>query len=243
MLLQAFDFLELYKKFGVQLQMGGSDQWGNIVNGIDLIRRVAQQESFGITSPLLVTADNKKMGKTEKGAIWLKASMLSPYEFWQFWRNVADADAIRFLKLFTELPIDEIERLEQLKGQEINEAKKILATHVTALAHGKQAAELAEITALQTFEQQKDSDTLPTICISRDAFTKNQTLAHFLVTAQLCPSIKQAKRLVEGGGVRINGSHIDKSSMPITENNIQNGCIRVSIGKKQHVIVKLANTL
>ncbi|MEM6356185.1 MAG: tyrosine--tRNA ligase, partial [Pseudomonadota bacterium] len=206
MLLQAYDFLELYRRTGCRLQMGGSDQWGNIVNGVDLTRRIEGVEVFGLTTPLLTTSDGRKMGKTAQGAVWLNADMLSAYDFWQFWRNTTDADVGRFLKLFTELPVEECERLGALEGAEVNEAKTVLANEATALAHGRAAAEAAAATAAETFAGGAGAD-LPVLEIA--AGEMPISAAQLFVRAGLAASGKEAKRLIEGGGARLGERALD----------------------------------
>jgi tyrosyl-tRNA synthetase len=234
MLLQAYDFLELYRRYGCRMQMGGSDQWGNIVNGVDLTRRVESVEVWGLTSPLLTTADGKKMGKTAQGAVWLNAEMLSPYEFWQFWRNTADADVGRFLKLFTELPLDEIARLAALEGSEINEAKKILANEVTALAHGSAAAEAAEATARETFEQGGAGRDLPTVSV--DVEGGGVSAVQLFVRAGLAASGKEAKRLIVEGGARIDDAPVTDPGAMVSEARFAEGPVKLSAGKKRHAL-------
>ncbi len=196
MILQAYDFLELHRRYGCRLQMGGSDQWGNIINGIDLTRRVLEAEIFGLTSPLLTTSDGRKMGKSQGGAVWLDGGMLSPYEFWQFWRNTTDADVGRFLKLYTELPVEECDRLGALAGSEINAAKIILANHVTTLLHGAEAAAAAEATAREVFEKGGIGDDLPTITLAPDEVADGVGIVQLFVRAGLAASGKDAKRLI-----------------------------------------------
>ena len=234
MLLQAYDFLELHRRHGCALQMGGSDQWGNIVNGVDLTRRVAGAEVFGLTSPLLTTADGKKMGKTAAGAVWLNAGMLSPYEFWQFWRNTADADVGRFLRLYTELPLEEIARLARLGGAEINEAKKVLAGEVTALAHGRAAAEAAEATARETFEKGGAGDDLPTVIVPAE----DVPVAALLVKAGLAASGREAKRLIAEGGARVDDEAVAEGAM-VTAARLAQGPVKLSAGRKRHALARL----
>lgn len=238
MLLQAYDFLELHRRHGCVLQMGGSDQWGNIVNGIELTRRVEGKEVFGITSPLLTTAEGKKMGKTADGAVWLNADMLSPYQFWQFWRNTADADVGRFLRLFTELPLDEIARLEKLAGAEINEAKKILANEVTALAHGVEAAIKAEATARETFEKGGAGAELPTVILTAAELGNSISLAKLFVLAGLASSGKDAKRLILEGGARLNDAPITDVNAVVSAADLAQP-IKLSAGKKRHALARL----
>ena len=235
MLLQAYDFLELHRRLGCALQMGGSDQWGNIVNGVDLTRRVAGAEVFGLTSPLLTTADGKKMGKTAAGAVWLNAEMLSPYDFWQFWRNTADADVGRFLKLYTELPLDEIARLARLGGAEINEAKKILAGEITALAHGRAAADAAEATARETFEQGGAGADLPSVVVP----AVDAAVVALLVQAGLAASNKEAKRLIAEGGARVDDQPVTDPAAIVTAARLAQGPVKLSAGKKRHALARL----
>ncbi len=239
MILQAYDFLELYRRQNCILQMGGSDQWGNIVNGIELIRRVEGAQAFALTSPLLTTASGAKMGKTAAGAVWLDADLLSPYEYWQYWRNTEDADVGRFLRLFTTLPLDEIRRLEQLQGAEINEAKKILATEATAMVHGREAAEKAAETARKTFEEGQLGEALPTVEIPRAELEKGLGLLRAMVLAGLAKSNGEARRAVKGGGVRVNDTKVTDERMVLTPEHInENGVIKLSFGKKRHVLLK-----
>jgi tyrosyl-tRNA synthetase len=236
MILQAYDFLELHRRYGCLLQMGGSDQWGNIVNGIDLTRRVMEHEVFGLTSPLLTTSDGKKMGKTAGGAVWLNAEMLSPYEFWQYWRNTTDADVGRFLKLYTELPLDECERLGALGGSEINEAKKVLANEVTALAHGRESAHAAETTAREVFEKGGTGEDLPTLRLTESELAEGISLAQLFQRAGLAKSGKDARRLIVEGGARVNDA-------PATDPGEMFGAdrfaspLKLTAGKKRHALV------
>jgi tyrosyl-tRNA synthetase len=239
MILQAYDFLELYKAQNCTLQLGGSDQWGNIVNGVELGRRIEQAPLYGLTVPLITTADGAKMGKTAKGAIWLKEDMLSAYDYWQFWRNTADPDVGRFLRLFTELPMDEIRRLEVLEGAELNEAKKILATEATTLAHGPDAARAAEETARQTFEEQKSGANLPTIEVSASDLASGIGLLDLYIQAGLCASKGEARRLVRQGGVKVNDEAVKDENLAVTAEMINaDGVIKLSAGKKRHALVK-----
>ncbi len=239
MLLQAYDFLELKKNYNCTLQMGGSDQWGNIINGIDLTRRIDGSEVYGLTAPLLTTSTGAKMGKTAAGAVWLNEDMLSPYDYWQFWRNTEDADVGKFLKLFTELPLDEIERLKNLEGAEINEAKKILATEATTMAHGKEAAENAAKTALEAFEKGKISEGLPTIEITKDEISQGIGLLNALVQAGLANTNSEARRHVQGGAAKINDHSISDVKTQLTLDNLTDeGLIKLSVGKKKHVLIK-----
>jgi tyrosyl-tRNA synthetase len=238
MILQAYDFLELNRRYGCRLQMGGSDQWGNIVNGIDLTRRVLSVEIFGLTSPLLTTADGKKMGKSQSGAIWLNADMLSPYEFWQFWRNTDDADVGRFLKLYTELPVDDCDRLGALKGAEINEAKVVLANEVTALAHGKAAAAAAEATARQVFEAGGVGDDLPALHLSTAEMAGGIALSQLFVRAGLAKSGKDAKRLIAEGGARVDDVVAADAGRMIHAADLA-APLKLTAGRKRHALVIL----
>jgi tyrosyl-tRNA synthetase len=239
MILQAYDFMELNRRYGCLMQMGGSDQWGNIVNGIDLTRRVLSGEVYGLTSHLLTTSDGKKMGKSADGAVWLNAEMRAPYEFWQFWRNTNDADVGRFLKLYTELPVDECDRLGALAGQEINEAKIRLANEVTTLAHGPQAANAAEATAREVFEKGGVGDDLPTVQLSADDLGDNGlSIVQAFVKAGLAGSGKEAKRLIADGGARLNDKAITDAGLMIGANDLA-ASIKLSAGKKRHALVKL----
>jgi tyrosyl-tRNA synthetase len=241
MILQAYDFLELYRRDGCRLQMGGSDQWGNIVNGIELCRRVDGAEVFGLTTALLTTASGAKMGKTADGAVWLNEDMLSAYDYWQYWRNTEDADVGRFLRLFTELPLDEIERLEKLEGVELNDAKKILASAATALAHGQDAASKAEDTARQTFEQGAAAEGLPTIEIPRNELDDGIGLLAAYVRAGLAQSNGEARRHIKGGGARVNDKPAADEKAVLTGADLTgDGVIKLSIGKKRHVLIRSA---
>jgi tyrosyl-tRNA synthetase len=239
MILQAYDFLELYRRENCILQMGGSDQWGNIVNGIELIRRVEGGQAFALTSPLLTTASGAKMGKTAAGAVWLNADMLSPYEYWQYWRNVEDADVGRFLRLFTTLPLEEIRRLEQLQGAEINKAKKVLATEATALLHGREAAREAAETARRTFEEGRLAEGLPTVEIPRAELEAGLGLLRAMVLAGLAKSNGEARRAVRGGAVRVNDEKVSDERLVLTPENLNDeGVIKLSFGKKRHVLLR-----
>ncbi|MEM6578413.1 MAG: tyrosine--tRNA ligase [Pseudomonadota bacterium] len=239
MILQAYDFLELNRRYDCRVQMGGSDQWGNIVNGIDLTRRVSEQEVYGLTSPLLTTADGRKMGKSESGAIWLSADMCAPYEFWQFWRNTMDADVGRFLKLYTEIPVDECDRLSALAGSEINEAKIILANAVTTLLHGTEAAQAAEQTAREVFEKGGVGDDLPTLTLSADEIGDGVSVVQLLVRAGLAKSGKEAKRLISENGARLDDAPLKDAGLMIDIGALASP-IKLSAGKKRHALVKLA---
>ncbi len=238
MILQAYDFMELNRRYGCLLQMGGSDQWGNIVNGIDLTRRVLNQEIFGLTSPLLTTSDGKKMGKSQDGAVWLNADMLSSYEFWQFWRNTTDADVGRFLKLYTELDIDECDRLGALQGMQINAAKIVLANEVTALAHGRAAADAAEATAREVFEKGGTGDDLPTLDLSATDIGDGISVVQLIVRSGLAQSGKEAKRLIADHGARLNDAPLTDAGRMITTSDLAEP-IKLSAGKKRHALVVL----
>jgi tyrosyl-tRNA synthetase len=239
MILQAYDFVELYKRRGCVLQMGGSDQWGNIVNGIDLGRRIANAHLFALTSPLITTASGAKMGKTAAGAVWLNADLVSPYDYWQYWRNTEDGDVVRFLKLFTVLPLDEIGRLAALRGAEINDAKKVLATEATALLHGRAAAEEAAATARKTFEEGTLADTLPTIEITRRDLEEGLGVLTAFHKAGLVASNSEARRQIKAGGLRVNDVAVTDESMVLTPKDLSaEGVIKLSLGKKRHVLIK-----
>ncbi len=238
MILQAYDFLELSRRYGCALQMGGSDQWGNIVNGIDLTRRVIEGHVFGLTSPLLTTSDGKKMGKSEGGAVWLNGDMCSPYTFWQFWRNTTDADTGRFLKLYTELPLEECERLGALGGSEINEAKVILANEVTGLLHGVNATEAAEATAHEVFEKGGVGDDLPTLVLSADEAAEGVSIVQLIVRAGLAKSGKDAKRLIAESGARMNDAPLQDAGLMLSSADFAQP-IKLSAGKKRHALVKV----
>ncbi|GAB4237606.1 MAG: tyrosine--tRNA ligase [Methyloligellaceae bacterium] len=239
MILQAYDFLELYRRYGCRLQMGGSDQWGNIINGIELGRRVEGVELFGLTTALLTTASGAKMGKTASGAVWLNPDMLSPYEYWQYWRNTEDADVGRFLRLFTELPLEEIERLEALEGAELNEAKKVLATEATRLAHGNRAAEEAAETAHQAFEQGTVAAGLPTVEIPKSELEAGLGVLTAFVRAGLAASNGEARRHIRGGGARVNDQPVSDERAVLTLADVTDaGAIKLSVGKKRHVLLR-----
>ncbi|SHK78366.1 tyrosyl-tRNA synthetase [Roseovarius marisflavi] len=240
MILQAYDFLELNRRYGCLFQMGGSDQWGNIVNGIDLTRRVLDHQVFGLTSPLLTTSDGKKMGKSQDGAVWLNADMCAPYEFWQFWRNTTDADTGRFLKLYTELPVAECERLGALEGAEINEAKIILANEVTTLLHGAEAAAAAHATAREVFEKGGVGDDLPTVTLEMSDFDDTGiSIVQLLVRAGLVKSGKEAKRLMSENGARMDDQPLTDAGLMISPSALTTP-IKLSAGKKRHALVRLA---
>ena len=238
MILQAYDFLELNRRYGCLLQMGGSDQWGNIVNGIDLTRRVLDQEIYGLTTPLLTTSDGRKMGKSQGGAIWLNGDMLSPYEFWQFWRNTTDADTGKFLKIFTELPVEECDRLSALEGSDINAAKIILANEVTTLLHGAEAARTAEATAREVFEKGGVGDDLPTLTLSAADIGDGISIVQLIVKSGLAGSGKEAKRLITENGARYNDEPLTDAGLMIDVAALVSP-IKLSAGKKRHALVQL----
>ena len=238
MILQSYDFVELARRFGCNLQMGGSDQWGNIVNGVDLGRRMGTHQLYALTTPLLTTASGAKMGKTAAGAVWLNADMFSPYDYWQFWRNTEDADVGRFMRLFTVLSLDEIRRLESLGGAEINEAKKVLATEATALLHGKPAANEAAETARKTFEQGETAATLPTIAVAHTDISAGMGVLAAFVTAGLVGSTGEARRLVQGGGLRVNDDPVSDPRAMIGLSDLRDGVIKLSLGRKKHVLLR-----
>lgn len=240
MVLQAYDFVELNRRFGCRLQMGGSDQWGNIVNGIDLGRRMGTPQLYALTSPLVTTASGAKMGKTAQGAVWLDSGMLSPYDYWQFWRNAEDADVTRFLKLFTLLPLDEIARLGALGGAEINEAKKVLATEATALLHGREEAEAAAETARKTFEEGALAASLPTITVPATEFAAGLGVLGAFVTAGLVPSTSEARRQIKAGGLRVNDAVISDERAVLRATDLSDGVVKLSFGRKKHVLLRPA---
>ena len=230
--------MELNRRHGCLLQMGGSDQWGNIVNGIDLTRRVAETEIFGLTTPLLTTADGRKMGKSQGGAIWLSGDLLSSYEFWQFWRNTMDADVGKFLKLFTELPVDECERMGALEGSEINEAKIALANEVTSLLHGAEAAEAAATTAREVFEKGGVGDDLPTLALTSEDVGDGISIVQLIVRSGLAPSGKEAKRLIQSNAIRMDDAPLDNAGLMLDAARLAEP-IKLSAGKKRHALVTL----
>ena len=239
MCLQAYDFVELNRRYGCIAQMGGSDQWGNIVTGIDLGRRMGTPQLYALTSPLLTTASGAKMGKSAAGAVWLNAAMLPVYNYWQYWRNTEDADVGRFLKLFTELPLDEIARLEALSGAEINEAKKILAVEATALVHGREAAEAAAETARKTFEEGVLAEDLPTIVIPAADLAAGYGILAANVAAGLVASNGEARRQIKSGGVRVNDVQVKDEKLMLTQGDLTSeGVIKLSLGKKKHVLLR-----
>ena len=239
MVLQAYDFVELYRRHGCRLQLGGSDQWGNIVGGIELGRRTDGAELFGLTSPLLTTSSGAKMGKTAAGAVWLSADMVSPYDYWQFWRNSEDADVERFLKLFTEIPLEEIAKLAALRGAELNEAKKILATEATALVHGRDAADRAAETARATFEQGEIAVTLPTIEVPRAELEKGWGVLTANLEAGFVASTGEARRQIKSGGIKINDVTVTDEKRKLTLADLTpEGVIKLSLGKKRHALIR-----
>lgn len=245
MLMQAYDFYELNERYGCSLQMGGSDQWGNIVNGVELCRRVAAVEQdktrdvVGLTTPLLTTASGKKMGKTENGAVWLNADRLSPYDYWQYWRNTEDADVGTMLRRFTILPMDEVRRLEALEGADINEAKKILATEVTALLHGRAAAQSAAQTAKETFEQGGAAGDLPTVEVTQAALADGVALLDPFTTLGLISSKSEGRRHIKAGALKINDAPVSEERM-LSSADLADGQIKLSVGKKKHGLIKVA---
>ena len=239
MLMQAFDFTELARRYGCRLQLGGSDQWGNIVNGIELNRRLGGEELYGLTTPLITRASGEKMGKSVQGAVWLNADKLDPFDYWQFWRNTEDADVGRFLRLFTLLPLDEIGRLEALGGTEINEAKKVLATEATRLAHGGAAAEEARGAAAAVFERAGDEAGLPEIALEPASLAGGLAVVDALVTAGLAQSKGEARRLIRGGGAKLNDARVDDELAVIGEAALRDdGTLKLSAGKKRHVLLR-----
>jgi tyrosyl-tRNA synthetase len=236
MILQAYDFVELHRRYECVLQMGGSDQWGNIVSGIDLGRRLRNAQLFALTSPLITTSSGAKMGKTAAGAVWLNADLVSPYEYWQYWRNTEDADVARFLKLFTVLPLDEIERLAALQGADINEAKKILATEATAMVHGRTAADEAATTARATFEEGRLAETLPTVEVKD--FHPRMRIIEAAVRAGLVSSNGEARRVIRGGGLRVNDEAVVDENRLLDSYDVKSGVVKLSLGRKRHVLLK-----
>ena len=239
MIFQAYDFVELNRRYDCRLQMGGSDQWGNIVSGVDLGRRSGTKELFAVTTPLLATSSGAKMGKTANGAVWLSNDMLPSYDYWQYWRNCEDGDVGRFLKLFTPLPLDEIAKLSALEGAELNEAKKILATETTAMVHGREAAEIAEQTARKTFEEGIAADTLPSITIAKSSIAQGVGLLTLIVEAGFASSNGEARRHIKGGAIKINDVAINDERANLDESHLNDdGIIKLSMGKKKHVLVR-----
>ncbi|MCO5065976.1 MAG: tyrosine--tRNA ligase [Rhizobiaceae bacterium] len=241
MILQGYDFVELSKRYDCRLQMGGSDQWGNIVNGIDLGHRMDTPQLFALTTPLLTTSSGAKMGKSAKGAVWLNGELFSPYDFWQYWRNTEDADVGRFLKIFTRLPLDEIARLAALGGNEINEAKKVLATEATAIVHGREAAQEAAETARKTFEEGALADSLPTITLPAAELSAGVGVLALFVQAGLAASNGEARRALQGGALRLNDQPVTDERMQIGDDRLTgDGVLKLSFGKKKHVLVRPA---
>ncbi len=240
MCLQGYDFVELNRRFGCRLQMGGSDQWGNILSGIDLGRRMENVDLYALTSPLITTSSGTKMGKTASGAVWLSPDRLSPYDYWQFWRNTEDADVGRFMKLFTEMPLNEIDRLAALEGQELNESKKILATEATAMLHGRDAADNAAETARKTFEEGARPADLPTVTVTTDEFDDGIGLLSAFVTAGLAASNGEVRRHVRGGAVRVNDQPVTDEKYTLQSGDLaEDGTVKLSLGKKKHVLLKV----
>ncbi len=238
-ILQSYDFRELNRRHGVSLQMGGSDQWGNIVSGVDLVRRTDGRQVWGLTTPLIATASGAKMGKTASGAVWLSAERVSPFDYWQFWRNTEDADVGRFLRLFTDLPLAECDRLAALFGAEINEAKKVLATEATALCHGREVALAVAETARRSFEQgELVQDALPSRPVAIDRLAAGIPVFHLFVESGLCASNGEARRLIRGGGARINDRPVTDESVLVGEDDLLDGAIKLSLGRKQHVLLR-----
>jgi len=238
MILQSYDFVELNRRYGVCLQMGGSDQWGNIVSGVELGRRTDDVSLYGLTVPLLTTASGAKMGKTASGAVWLNAERLSAYDYWQYWRNTEDADVGRFLKLYTDLPLDEIARLEQLEGSEINAAKIVLANEATRLCHGDEAARAAEETARKTFEEGTIGDDLPTIDVSTAELGAGIGVLDALTRTGLTQSNGDARRQIKGGAVRVNDVKVDDDRQVLSMTDLSDGIVKLSVGKKKHALLK-----
>ncbi|MEM8771655.1 MAG: tyrosine--tRNA ligase [Pseudomonadota bacterium] len=238
MLMQAYDFHELYRRFDCTLQLGGSDQWGNIVNGVELCRRKDGAEVFGLTTPLLTTASGKKMGKTESGAVWLNAELLSAYDYWQYWRNAEDADVEMLLARFTTLPMDEVRRLGALQGAEINDAKKVLANEATALLHGRDAAERAAATAQETFEKGGLGGELPSIDLAESAISSGVPAIDQFLETGLCASKGEARRHIKAGALKINDMPL-KEERQLTSADVENGAIKLSVGKKRHAIIQV----
>ncbi len=239
MCLQAYDFVELHRRYGCTLQMGGSDQWGNIITGLDLGRRLGTEQLYALTSPLITTASGAKMGKTAAGAVWLDAALLSPYDYWQFWRNTEDADVGRFLRLFTLLPLDEVARLEALGGAEINEAKKILANEATGLLHGPEAAQIAAETARRTFEEGALAESLPTVDAPAAEFDAGLGVLAAFVRAGLVASTGEARRQIRGGGLKVNDETVTDERAVIGRPALGSaGVVKLSFGRKKHVLLR-----
>jgi tyrosyl-tRNA synthetase len=238
MIMQGYDFTELNRRYGTILQMGGSDQWGNIINGVDLSHRMGGPQLYALTTPLLTKSSGEKMGKSASGAVWLNGDLFSPYDFWQYFRNTEDADVGRFLKVFTRLPLDEIAKLAALGGSEINEAKKILATEATAVVHGREAADAAAETARKTFEEGALAESLPTVNISRGELEAGIGVLAAFVNAGFVASNGEARRQIKGGGLRVNDVAVDDEKMVLTPAQLTEGVIKLSLGKKRHILLK-----
>ena len=236
MILQAYDFLELNKKENCILQIGGSDQWGNIVNGVDLIKRYSNHQAYGLTTPLIALASGAKMGKTESGAVWLDKRLLSPYDYWQFWRNVDDRDVLKFIKIFTDINIDEIEKI---KNNNINELKVLLANKATEMLHGELEAKNSEVTAKQTFTENSLGDNLPTVSINQNKLKDKITIVDLVVLSKLEISKSEIRRLIKGSGIRINNQVVINENLIITKEFFKNDLIKLSLGKKRHIKIKL----
>jgi tyrosyl-tRNA synthetase len=236
MILQAYDFLELNKKENCVLQMGGSDQWGNIVNGVDLIKRHSSKQAYGLTTPLITLASGAKMGKTESGAVWLDKKFLTPYDYWQFWRNIDDRDVLKFIKIFTDLSVEDIEKI---KNQNINELKILLANKATAMLHGEQEAKKSEETAKQTFSDNSIGESLPSISISEEQLKKKMNIIGLIVLSELESSKSEIRRLIKGNGIRINNQVVTDEKLIIAKDLFQDNLIKLSLGKKRHVKIKL----
>ena len=236
MILQAYDFLELNKKENCVLQMGGSDQWGNIVNGVDLIKRHSNRQAYGLTTPLITLASGAKMGKTESGAVWLDKKFLSPYDYWQFWRNIDDGDVLKFLKIFTDIKIEEIEKI---KNNDINELKILLANKATEMLHGEKEAKKSEETAKQTFADNSIGENLPSILIEENKLKNKFTIIDLIILSELESSKSEIRRLIKGNGIKINNNVISDEKLIITKNLFQDNLIKLSLGKKRHIKVEL----
>jgi len=239
MILQSYDFRELYRRQGVLLQMGGSDQWGNIVSGVELVRRTEGAQVFGLTTPLITTSSGAKMGKTARGAVWLAPDRLSAYDYWQFWRNTEDGDVGRFLRLFTDVGLDEIARLEALPGAGINEAKKVLATEATALAHGREAADTAAETARRAFEEGTAAETLPTHLVAAQDLAAGIAAIRLFADSGLALSLGEARRLIRGGGARVNDVALTDEAAVVSEADLRDGAVKLSAGRKQHRLIRI----
>ena len=238
MILQSYDFRELHRRQGVLMQMGGSDQWGNIVSGVELVRRTEGRQVFGLTTPLITTSSGAKMGKTARGAVWLAAERLGSYDYWQFWRNTEDGDVGRFLRLFTDVPLDEIARLEALPGAGINEAKKVLATEATVLAHGREAAEAAAETARRAFEEGAAAETLPTHFVAAEDLTAGIAAIRLFADSGLALSLGEARRLIRGGGARVNDVPLTDEAAVVGSADLRDGAVKLSAGRKQHRLIR-----